>query len=121
MTSAITSDMLATMRSIITSDLLPDTCNVVSITNAPDGEGGVTQTRGTVGTAIACRLDVIQGREQVTGGAVQAYTSYMMSLPYDTVVNPSNIIEHNSVDYSVKPSNVNQSWIAVLRVELEKL
>ena len=72
MTSAITSDMLATMRDIITSNLLPDTCNVVSITNTPDGEGGVTQTRGTIGTAIACRLDVLQGREQVTGGAVQA-------------------------------------------------
>jgi hypothetical protein len=121
MTSVIDPVMLATMRSIITSDLLPDTCNIVSITNTPDGEGGVTQARGTIGTAIACRLDVIQAREQVTGGAIQPYTSYMMSLPYNTTVNPSNIIEHNSIDYSVKPSNVNQSWIAVMRVELEKL
>jgi hypothetical protein len=121
MTSAIDAAMLATMRDLIESDLLPDQCNVVSITNTSDGEGGVTTARGTIGTAIACRLDVIQGREQVTGGAIQPYTSYMMSLPYDTTVNPSNLIEHNSIDYAVKPSNVNQSWIAVLRVELEKM
>ena len=117
---AIDTAMLAAMRVAI-STLLPDTCNICTITNAPDGEGGVTTTRGTSGTSISCRLDVIQGREQVTGGAVQPYTSYMMSLPYDTTVNPSNIIEHNGINYAVKPSNVNQSWIAVKRVELEKL
>lgn len=114
----LTSTELSVMRSSIAL-LLPDTCNICTITNTPDGEGGSTQTRGTSGTAIACRLDVTQSNEQVTGGAIQPYTSYMMSLPYDVTVNPSNIIEHNGVDYSVKPSNANQSWIAVKRVPLE--
>ena len=118
--SAIDTAMLSAMRTAINS-LLPDVCNICSITHTPDGQGGWTDPRGTIGTAIACRLDVIQGREQVTGGAVQPYTSYTLSLPYDTVVLPTYIIEHNSVDYAVKPSNVNQSWIAVKRVELEKL
>lgn len=121
MPSAITAEMLSQMRSIITNDLLPDTANIVSITNVSDGEGGVTQTRGTVGTAIACRLDVITGREQVSGGAIQPYISYMMSLPYDTTVAYSNIIEHNSIDYAVKSVNLGQSWKAVVRVELERM
>lgn len=100
--------------------LMPDTCNIVSITNTPDGEGGSTQTRGTVGTSI-CRLDAIQGREQVTGGAIQPYITYMMSLPYDVTVVPAYIIEHSSVDYAVKSVNRGQSWKAVVRVELERL
>lgn len=100
--------------------LLPDTCNVCTITNVPDGEGGSTQTRGTSGTSIACRLDVIQGREQITGGAIQPYISYVLSLPYDTTVGLTNIIEHGGVDYQVKSVNLNQSWVAVRRVELER-
>lgn len=112
--------MFAAMRDAI-STLLPDTANICSITNTPDGEGGVTQTRGTTGTAIACRLDVIQGREQLSGGAIQPYTSYMLSLPYDATVAPANIIEHSSVDYAVKSVNRGQSWKAVVRVELERM
>lgn len=118
--------MLAAMQSAI-GELLPDTANICSVTNTADGQGGWTVTRGTVGTAIKCRLDVIQNRglisggEQKTGGALQAYTSYMLSVPYSTTVLPSYIIEHSSVDYSVKSINRNQSWKAVVRVELGRL
>lgn len=114
----LTSAELSMMRDTIEL-LLPDACNIVSITNVPDGEGGFTQTRGTSGTAIACRLDVVQGREQATGGAIQPYISYILSLPYDTTVAEENIIEHSGIDYHVKSVNQNQSWIAVRRVELE--
>ena len=120
MPSAIDAVMLAEMRRIIANDLLPDQCNVCTITNVPDGEGGFTQTRGTSGTAIACRMDVTQGREQVTGGAIQPYIAYKLSLPYDTVVGLTNIIEHNGVDYEVKSVNLSQSWKAVVRVDLER-
>jgi len=119
--SAITPEMLSEMRSVISNTLLPDMCNLVSITNISDGEGGVTQTRGTVGTAIACRLDVVSGREQVTGGAIQPYISYVMSLPYDTTLQADYIIEHSGADYAVKSINLGQSWKAVVRVELERM
>ncbi len=112
--------MLAEMRSLITSNLLPDTCNIVTLTNVSDGEGGSTQTRGTSGTAIPCRLDVTQGREQVTGGAVQTYIAYKLSLPYDTTVAEENIIEHGGYDYHVTSVNLAQSWKAVVRVDLER-
>lgn len=115
----LTNAELSIMRDTIEL-LMPDTCNIVGITNVPDGEGGSTQTRGTSGTSIPCRLDVIQGREQITGGAIQPYISYMMSLPYDTTVAEENIIEHNGTDYHVKSVNLDQSWKAVVRVELER-
>ena len=121
--SAIDTAMLAAMRSAI-STLLPDTCNIVALTNTPDGEGGVTQTRGTTGTAIACRLDTVQSiysGERVTGGAIQPYLTYMMSLPYDTVVSDANIIVHSGTDYAVKTVNRGQSWKAVVRVQLERI
>lgn len=103
-----------------TERLMPDSCNLVSITNTPDGEGGVAQARGTVGTSI-CRLDVVSGREQVTGGAIQPYISYVMSLPYDTTLQADYIIEHSGADYAVKSINLGQSWKAVVRVELERM
>ena len=111
---------LSQMRSSIAL-LLPDVCNICTVTNTPDGEGGSTQSRATAGTSIACRLDVIQGREQVTGGAIEPYIAYKLSLPYDTTVGLTNIIEHSGVDYQVKSVNLSQSWKAVVRVDLERV
>lgn len=110
---------LAIMRETIEL-LLPDTCVICTITNTPDGEGGITQSRATTTADVPCRLDVMQGREQVTGGAIQPYIAYKLSLPYDTTVSQANIIEHDSVDYHVKSVNLSQSWGAVVRVDLER-
>ena len=121
--TAIDTAMLAAMRTAI-GELLPDTCNVVSITNTSDGEGGVTKTRATTGTSIACRLDTeqsIYSGERLTGGAIQPYLTYVMSLPYNTVISEANIIEHSSTDYAVKTINKGQSWKAVVRVQLERM
>ena len=100
--------------------LMPDTCNVCTIANTPDGEGGVTVSRATATADVPCRLDVVQGREQVSGGAIQPYIAYKMSLPYDTTVSQANIIEHDNVDYYIKSVNLSQSWGAVVRVDLER-
>ena len=118
--TGLTASELTTMRDAI-EELLPDVANICTVTNTPDGEGGWTVSRATSGTSIACRLDVITGNEMLTGGAMQSYTTYKLSLPYDTTVNPSNIIEHSNVDYAVKSVNRNQSWKAVVRVELERM
>lgn len=118
--AAIDTAMLAAMRTAI-SELLPDTCHILSPTNTADGMGGATTAWGTAGTSISCRLDVVQGREQLTGGAIQPYTSYMLSLPYDTTVTQDYRVSHSGTTYAVKSVNLNQSWNAVVRVELERL
>jgi hypothetical protein len=120
--TTIDTAMLAAMRAAI-GELLPDTCQVITITNTADSEGGVTTSRATA-TAIDCRLDAVQGvstGEQRTGGAIQAYQSYMLSVPYDSVVLPENEILISGVNYAVKSINRGQSWKAVVRVELERL
>lgn len=118
--TAIDTSMLAAMRSAI-AELLPDTCAILSITSTPDGMGGQTETRGTATASIAFRLDVVSGREQISGGALQAFTSYKGSLPYDAVITTGNEILHNGISYAVTAVNTGQSWSAVKRVDLEKL
>lgn len=118
--SGIDAAMLAQMRSVISSELLPDTCRIITLTAVPDGEGGSTFTRGTAGTSV-CRLDAEQGREVVSGGAVEPFIAYKLSLPYDAVVLPEYLIETGSVDYAVKSVNRGQSWGAVVRVDLERI
>ena len=111
--------MLAAMQEAIAS-LLPDTCAVISVTNAPDGYGGQTETRGTV-SIVAFRLDVVSGKEQVSGGALVPFASYKGSLPYNTTIAEGNQVLHNGIYYAVTAVNNNQSWQAVKRVDLERI
>ena len=117
--SAIDTAMLAAMRAAI-SELLPDTCQIITLTNSPDSEGGGTQSRATA-SAISCRLDVTQAREQVTGGAIQPYIAYKLSVPYDASITAGNEILHSGINYAVTGVNLGQSWKAVVRVDLERL
>ena len=117
--SAIDTAMLSAMRTAI-GELLPDTCTILTAGSyTPDGQGGGSTNYGTSAT-IAFRLDVIQGHEQAAGGAMQPFTSYKGSLPYDTSITNNDLLVHNSVTYAVTNVNTNQSWIAVKRVDLEK-
>lgn len=109
---------LVGMREAI-GQLLPDVCSRLTVINTPDGFGGVTQTWATAATNIPCRLDVKQEREITQAGAIQQFTGYMLSLPYDTTVNAADRILLNGVTYAVTGINKNQSWIAVRRVMLE--
>jgi len=112
---------LTAMRDVIEDELLPDTCDILSVTKTPDGQGGVTETWGTAYAGVAFRLDMKQGREMVSGGALQPFTEYVGSLPYDATVTNANRILHSGTTYAVTSVNNGQSWIAVTRVMLEKL
>lgn len=116
----LTSAELTAMRDAI-NQLMPQTCNILTVTLAADGQGGNTQTWGTAYSSVSCRLDVVSGMEQVTGGALQPYTHAMLSVPYDTTITQSDRVEVGSNTYAIKTVNVDQGWIAVKRCELEIL
>ncbi len=117
----LTANELSIMRDSIEL-LLPDTCTILSPTDTPDGEGGVSTAWGTVGTAIACRVDVKMSRESLTGGAIQPYMKTQLSLPYDQTITETHRVVHGGLTYAViGVPNTDQSWIAVKRVELEKI
>jgi head-tail adaptor len=109
------------MREAI-EDLLPDTCNLLAVSESADGQGGFSQTWGTASSSVACRLDVVTGREQMAGGALQPFIRTMLSLPYNTTITDAYRVEHGGITYAViAPPNTDQSWIAVKRVELERV
>lgn len=115
-----TSELLGMRESI--NNLLPDTCNLLTVTSTADGQGGVTQTWGTASSSVACRLDVVSGREQIAGGALQPFIKTMLSLPHSTTITDAYRVEHGGITYAViAPPNIDQSWIAVKRVELERV
>ena len=101
--------------------LLPGTCNILSATLASDGAGGMTATWGTVGTAVACRLDAIRGNENIQGASLAPQFSYMMTMPHDTAVVSTNRVEFGAYLFNVVSVNLGQSWNADLRVALEIL
>ena len=117
----ITTLELSVMRDTIAL-LLPDTCTILSPTETADGEGGVSTAWGTVGIAIPCRVDVKMGREMVSGGAIEPFIKTQLSLAYDQTISEIHRVVHGGVTYAViAPPNTDQSWIAVKRVELEKI
>lgn len=118
--SGLSSAELAGMRDAI-AELLPDFCDILSVTHVADGQGGQTDTWGTATARVCFRLDMTTGREMVSGGALQPFTKYKGSLPYDTTVTTLMRILHEGVTYAVTGVNLDQSWKAVVRVDLEKV
>jgi hypothetical protein len=109
---------LAFMRESI-EQLMPDTCDILTVTETPNGQGGITETWATAYSGVKCRLDMKTGSIPAVGGAVQQFTSYVLSLPYDTVIADVDRVEIDSVTYAVTSINDGQSWKAVKRVMLE--
>lgn len=108
---------LAFMRESINL-LMPDTCTIKSVTLVSNEEGGMVETWATSDTCLG-RLDMRTSSAPVLGGAVQEFTGYMLSLPYDTVIDTTNRVVIDSVTYAVTSINDGQSWKAVKRVTLE--
>lgn len=100
--------------------LLPDTCHILSATRTSNGMGGWSETWGTADPFIPCRLDTVRGKIQVAGGALQTYTSLMLTIPADTEISAFNRVSHGESTYKVKTVTAG-SWMGCLRVEVEKI
>lgn len=116
----LNSSELATMRSDLLQ-LMPDTCNLLTVTNTSDGQGGYTQTWGTAIAGVACRFDAKRVTEVLAAGAVEPYEHMIVTLPYDTVITPAYRIEHGGYTYNVIGVNIDQSWPICKRAEVEKV
>lgn len=114
----LTNSELQFMRDSI-EQLMPDRCNILSPVNTPNEEGGIVQTWGTIASNVPCRLDMKSSSEPAIGGALQIFTGYMLSLPYDQTIEETYNVVINSIQYAVTSINSQQSWRAVKRVTLE--
>lgn len=124
----ITADELRQMRADVEAIALPDTCNILTVSSVTDGQGGVTQTWGTAESYVACRLDAVAnlnttatGKEMSLSGAVQDFSRWILTLPYDTTINEAYRVEKGTDTYNVVFVDNNQSWPVTRRVIVEKV
>lgn len=103
-------------------DLFPDTCNILTLTQASDGAGGWSDSWGTTTASAICRLDFPSpGKEAMASASLTPFKRGMVSMPYNTTVTPANRMEINSLTYNIIGVNTNQSWIGVKRIIVEQV
>lgn len=117
---SISTKELASIREAI-ADTLPDVCNLLTPTYTSDGMGGFVFSFGTAETNVPCRLDVIKPREQLSADRNVHFATFMLSLPYSTVITPNYRVEVNSGTYNVTGIAPDKSWNAVRRVTIERI
>jgi head-tail adaptor len=120
MSELLSSEELERLQADMETYTMPDTCAILSPTNASDGQGGNTVTWGTATASVACRLDgKVEGKEYVAGAAVRAYSRWILTLPYDATIQESWRVVHDSNTYNVIGKPKGGSWKAHVRCELE--
>lgn len=104
-------------------ELLPDTCDLLTLTEVSNGQGGFTETWGTAtgSTAVPCRLDYMQGDEVVFGNALNPYTGWILTLPYSVTITDQYRVLRSGTQYNVKDVDSGKSWQGSVRVALEKV
>src|SRR5512139_1289604 len=92
---------ITAMRDEVNGVALPGTCAILSLTLTSDGQGGYTETWGTATTSVACRIDPVQSREILSGDAVQPFSRFVVTLPYDATVTQENRIQIDTTQYNI--------------------
>lgn len=118
----LTTDEIALMRVDLEAVALPDTCNILSLARTSDGQGGWTEAWGTAvgGTAVACRMDTAGGRKTTVAEALNAYSSWVLTLPHDAGLTTLHRVEHGGYTYSVQSVSDDPSWPICQRAALER-
>jgi SPP1 family predicted phage head-tail adaptor len=118
--SFISPSQLSFMRNQV-AEMLPDSGTILTRTETSDGQGGNTTTwAGTV--SIDCRVDVVNGREQLQGGGYKSYQKTILTLPYNVTITAGSRFAYLSDQYNVVAvSGSDRSWNVSVRAELEKV
>jgi head-tail adaptor len=109
----------ASIQADIEATSLPDTCTILSVTQVSDGQGGFTDTWGTVSASVPCRLDPVRGQEQQVGGAVQPFHTYVLSLEYGAAITAAYRVVVNSQTFNVRSVDTGKSWSGQVRAYVE--
>lgn len=121
MTNFLSDLEIAAMRAEVQSVALPGTCAILSITYTSDGQGGLGEAWAAISTGVACRIDPVQSREILSGDAVQPFSRFMVTLPYDTVVSQANRIQIDTTQYNILGIDAVRSWDMCIRCEVEQV
>ena len=107
--------------------LLPDVGDILSLTQASDGQGGFTDTWGTATANVACRLDPLMGHtmvgsmETMAGAAIQPYSRFTLTVPNGTAITAANRFLLSGTSYNVISLDTGRSWNLCKRMIVEKV
>jgi SPP1 family predicted phage head-tail adaptor len=109
---------LAQVRSDVEAVALPDTAVLSSLVQVSDGEGGLIDTWTAYGT-VPCRLDNLSGSRKPIADAIQAFNSWILTVPHNTDIGPDTRVFVNDYTFSVSAVSDVGSWHIVRRAALE--
>lgn len=117
---------LERLRNDMEAYAMPDVGNILHKTKTSDNEGSWTETWGTVTANVPCRVELVQrnlgiGVEQVSGASLKPFSTWVLTLPYDTTITSANRFEFGGDVYNVTEVNNNSSWMGNIRATLEKI
>lgn len=103
---------------------LPDTCTI-QVPTVTNTKGSTSITYANTYTDVPCRLGTrnrISQHEGELGEGVVARTDYVLTVPYDQVIEPTYRVVHGGITYEVKlVDNSAASWRSVRRVSLDRV
>jgi SPP1 family predicted phage head-tail adaptor len=106
---------LVYMRAVV-MDLLPEMGVIMRRTTTAGSQGQPVESWGTAAQWVRCRVDPLRaGYQMLFAGAVQAVTSRVVTLPYDTDVRVADRLTVNGHVYSVEAVDVDKSWPVTAR------
>lgn len=120
--SGLESLELDQMRVDLEAVALPDACSILAVTRTSDSQGGWTESWGTAvgGTAVACRLDPSGGLKRTVADALNAYSSWVLTVPQSANLTTLHRVLHGGYTYTVKSVSDDPSWPVCLRAMLER-
>lgn len=110
---------LARMREDIQSAILPDSGYILTVTETPDGQGGITQAWGTA-DSTRCRIDPLTAAEVLAGGKIDMFHGFTITLPQGKSVTSKDRIEIAGVAYNVITVDTGKSWETCIRIKAQK-
>jgi len=101
---------------------LPDVANIQRRTLTPDGYGNQTETWSTV-QSPPCRIAPYKEKKIETeqAGVITAIAEFIVTLPYDVVINATDRLQINGTQYEIIEAVTDTSWRISRRLRVKVL
>ena len=119
---SLTTPELSAMRSYA-NGYLPDTCTITRGSASHSASGAAKLAYGTVGTAIACRMDepISASAEGPVNAAVGVIVRWPMHFKYDQDITVKDRVVFGSNTYEVNEVLDSSSWLITRRVMVARI
>ena len=100
---------------------LPDLCTIQTPARTSDGMGGWTETYANTFANVPCHIWMQTGEERDVAGRVSEITRWVINVPYDQELTPTQRVVHGAHIYQVNDANDDGSQLAHVRATLTRI